>query len=155
MYVQEGKQVDPGRSHPVDDDNREWAGRITHLQCYKVTHCFTFLQINLQTMPGPVTAGDIYSLATAEVVIDLTTASDCPLLVVVIEDDGDSSAPPPQVDDVSEAYAGDKALKDYRVRYLNKDLKMMKVPPALNSNWTWSTTSSEILAMSNFQTEAF
>ena len=48
-----------------------------------------------------------------EVMIDLTTMSDRPLLIVVIEDD-DATPPPTQADDVplmQEAYTGDVALK--------------------------------------------
>ena len=99
-----------------------------------------------------------------EVVIDLTTTSDRPLLVVVIEDE-DATVPapppppqPPRADDVpvmQQAYAGDAG----RVRYINNNLKTMKVAytrrwvaetttPSTSkpstSDWTWSTTSSEM-----------
>ncbi len=98
-----------------------------------------------------------------EGVIDLTTTSDRPLLVLVIEaEDATLPAPPqpqpPRADDVpvmQQAYAGDAD----RVRYINNDLKTMKVAytrrwvaetttPSTSkpstSDWTWSTTSSEM-----------
>ena len=63
-----------------------------------------------------------------EVVIDLTTRSDRPLMVVVIENAPPPPPPPPpqRADDVpvmQQAYAGDAD----RVRYINNDLKTMKV----------------------------
>ena len=108
---------------------------------------------------------------SAEVVLDIATTLDRPLTIVVLEDDDDTPPPPPsppqpqQADDVSvmrEAYE----LKAGRVRYINTDLKMMKVAytrrwlaattkslPAKQSasDWTWTSTSSEMSASSSLQ----
>ena len=109
---------------------------------------------------------------SAEVVLDIATTSDRPLTIVVLEDDDDTPPPPPppqpqQADDVSVMRAAYE-LKADRVRYINTDLKMMKVAytrrwvaattkslPAKQSasDWTWActSTSSEMSASSSLQ----
>ena len=109
---------------------------------------------------------------SAEVVLDIATTSDRPLTIVVVEDDDDTPPPQPpsqpqQADDVSVMRAAYE-LKADRVRYINTDLKMMKVAytrrwvaattkslPAKQSasDWTWASTStsSEMSASSSLQ----
>ena len=105
---------------------------------------------------------------SAEVVLDIATTSDRPLTIVVLEDDDDIPPPQPQqADDVSVMRAAYE-LKAGRVRYINTDLKMMKVAytrrwvaattkslPAKQSasDWTWASTStsSEMSASSSLQ----
>ena len=110
------------------------------------------------------------STATPAVVIDLTTASDRPLLVVVVDDGGATATPtpnyttttaPPQADDaraMREAYAGDVAkanrdeeMKSMKVAYTRRWVAETTTPSSAMpsaSNWTWSTTSSEVSATS-------
>ena len=83
---------------------------------------------------------------SAEVVLDIATTSHRPLTIVVVEDDDDTPPPPPppppqpqQADDVSVMRAAYE-LKADRVRYINTDLKMMKV--AYTRRWVAATTKS-------------
>ena len=108
---------------------------------------------------------------SAEVVLDIATTSDRPLMIVVLGDDDDTPPPlpppqPQQADDVTAMRAAYE-LKADRVSYINNDSKMLKVAytrrwvaattksPAKQSasDWTWASTStsSEMSATSTLQ----